>query len=67
MAHKQVQIYDVPSLMLAAAMASPAHEEQASPDAVTFKSLFSFDGRNAGTGIAGYTARPFNLNRKERV
>src|ERR1700688_1897814 len=31
-------------MTLAGVMASPAQDEQASPDAVTFKNLFSFDG-----------------------
>jgi uncharacterized repeat protein (TIGR03803 family) len=46
MTYERKRICRILSLMLAAAMASPAQDEQVSPDAVTFKTLFSFDGTN---------------------
>jgi len=46
MRNVRVRLACVVGLMLAGAMASWAQDDQASPDAVKFKSLFSFDGAN---------------------
>jgi uncharacterized repeat protein (TIGR03803 family) len=46
MTYERKQIYCVLGLLLAGALASPAQEGLASPDAVKFKTLVNFDGTN---------------------